>query len=498
MVPPDDAIPFRYDPDPPRQAADGDDTDGEPRPKSFLLRDDPFAAMEAGPVDSKGDSFPIDRREPEQPTGPVARVVSAEEVKRLRKQVKKQKKRRPGKLLVKHPPSKERDARVAALRLRGQEARRKAGHAPPADSPYANQRHPDLDEIGDYELSDEASRDAVRDEFALDAVSASSAANDYRQEYDLAPEPEPPKPLRPLKPKPTHVVGRRPCRTCGYDLQGLELKGRCPECGTPVVVSKDTANVAFANSTWARKLVLGLWLIVGGIIGSIFLNIVASAVSVDGWSAEFAQAGVGVVSTILIFVGTWLATEPDPSGRGEDEYGTSRKAIRIGYGIESGLHVLALIVFIAMPYNARMQTMFGGLELLGGLFGVVALFFMLKYLGHLARRIPEPMLADRSELLFWGYGGSNAALTGIALAILSIDLIWGVSSSTGPGVGASIGGVVALVCMAVIVAIVWIVFGVMYLLLLARMAAAIDAQRRWGDEYGHLNSPPPPPKPGEY
>jgi predicted RNA-binding Zn-ribbon protein involved in translation (DUF1610 family) len=60
----------------------------------------------------------------------------------------------------------------------------------------------------------------------------------------------------------THVAATTirhtlPCTTCGYDLEGLEARGVCPECGTPIVESLtarlDAATARFEDMPNPRR-----------------------------------------------------------------------------------------------------------------------------------------------------------------------------------------------------------------------------------------------------
>src|SRR5690242_2831255 len=48
------------------------------------------------------------------------------------------------------------------------------------------------------------------------------------------------------------------CRRCGYNLRGLPLDGRCPECATPVGLSLRGDLIRFSDPRWSARVVGGL------------------------------------------------------------------------------------------------------------------------------------------------------------------------------------------------------------------------------------------------
>ena len=59
---------------------------------------------------------------------------------------------------------------------------------------------------------------------------------------------------------------------------------------------------------------------------------------------------LGLVGGLLALYGTWLLTEPDPSGIGEDRYANSRKVIRLALlvGLPLGSAVLLPAALLAL------------------------------------------------------------------------------------------------------------------------------------------------------
>lgn len=60
------------------------------------------------------------------------------------------------------------------------------------------------------------------------------------------------------------------CRKCAYNLRGLSLAGRCPECGSPVGVSVQGNLLRYSDPAWIDALAKGLWITLWAIVASLF------------------------------------------------------------------------------------------------------------------------------------------------------------------------------------------------------------------------------------
>jgi hypothetical protein len=188
------------------------------------------------------------------------------------------------------------------------------------------------------------------------------------------------------------------CRRCGYNLRGLEVSGRCPECNSDVALSMQSDMLSFANPYWLRTLARGATVLCVGLslgllfsLGSFLLprfvrwpNYPFLIASIFGWP-------------VVMLAGLWLVTAPDPVGLGEINYGRSRRFVRIG-------QLIGLV--LAIPYGT------GGLPVTASS-GVFLLFLLLHlgrnglriavdiafydYLGKFAARIPSNSLARQAR-----------------------------------------------------------------------------------------------------
>lgn len=112
------------------------------------------------------------------------------------------------------------------------------------------------------------------------------------------------------------VEGALTCFECLYDLRGLPLQGRCPECGVDIVASLRPDRWDHANPGWRSRVMLGLiiapveyaWL-VGSFLASAFLHFNGSLALLIVY---------GGMATWAVLSGWLIASSeprPDASGR---------------------------------------------------------------------------------------------------------------------------------------------------------------------------------------
>jgi hypothetical protein len=268
------------------------------------------------------------------------------------------------------------------------------------------------------------------------------------------------------------VVTDLPCRKCAYNLRTLSINSRCPECGTAVGYSAQGDLLRFSDPTWVMNLHRGVVMILSAIavvVVGVILTAVVDGVRARG-TAELLGALVILAGYLLYVVGSWLLTEPDPSGLGEQEYGTARKVIRVTL-IIGVLDSLLDVVDLGFTVPPGLSSVFLIFTTLAGIASVVGTFAQLQYVGKLATRIPDEKVTRRAHFLKWAFAVSYGA---IILGTAIVALI-------GPGTGgASVGGgVIGVGCFMGLAVLALLVFSIMYLLMLDRLRKALKEQAQY-------------------
>jgi hypothetical protein len=272
------------------------------------------------------------------------------------------------------------------------------------------------------------------------------------------------------------VAADVPCRKCSYNLRGQEVSARCPECGAPVGVALHGPLLRYGHPQWVRNLARGTAFVFWGMILNLVVTVVSVVVAIA--AGPLVAKVVDVAAGLVYLYGAWLLTEPDPSGTGEDRYGTARKIIRITLVVGLAQNVFAVLTqrTVAAPPVA---VALGAASVAAGLVGVVGQFATLRYLERLAERIPEPRLASRANLLFWGYGCTRAGMVVVGGLSTLLGLVTSRrAAATMPG-GGMIGLFMGLGCMSFASFLGVVVFGIMFLVLLYRLQLEFDRQAEY-------------------
>jgi hypothetical protein len=255
-------------------------------------------------------------------------------------------------------------------------------------------------------------------------------------------------------------------------LRSLSVDGLCPECATPVALSLRGDLLRNSDPEWLRLLRIGIY----GIISSDVLAIVALLMSRAFLGVHYSRSMYWLVRSIVCgisFLGIWLITIPDPSGMGEDRYGLSRKIIRITLITE--VAQLFLIFFrdttAATPLIRQFLDYASALASVANLVGDFAFY---NYVRKLAVRIPADDISARAGSLIYSLGIPSAIVTLFGVAIRLTTL----SSRT------ILNKWSAFVCVLGLAFVALVVFGILYLVMLGKLAgklreSEISARRLW-------------------
>jgi hypothetical protein len=235
----------------------------------------------------------------------------------------------------------------------------------------------------------------------------------------------------------------------------------------------------FSDPKWVRKLARGARLIILAVAIAFFGVLIGTALTAAvGAQWAFLIYGVMILAYGLNLAGSWLLTEPDPSGIGEDKYGSSRKIIRFSLlvGIISAVLQLG---DAAMPLPPGVTTVLGIVQVIASLVGAIGWIALLDYLAKLAERIPDGFLAKRARFLKVTLGGSY---------ILFVLLSMGMQLMLTPGTAPS----PALPCLSGILGLIMLVLLIMYLLMVEKLGKQFKAQAAFAEASWAAVATPPP------
>ena len=308
-------------------------------------------------------------------------------------------------------------------------------------------------------------------------------------------EPTAPSPIAPPTvpvPPPLPTAGRReveydeagriaediPCRRCGYNLRGLDPRSACPECSTAVGRSIHGDLLQFCDPSWLERVARGLRLIIIGILADIGFGIVSvgviAAFTTPNVAPRVAAAAISAGISLIMVLGVWLLTTPDPGQPpGEPSLSARRLArwcmtaqvagapLQMIGNVGWGNPMTALTLSLAITMAAAMAL--GIVVLVGNAAGLI-------YLRKLALRIPGPSLARQTAIGMWGYVSSGALGTVVGIAYMLMMPRW-----MAPGGAPGIGGVgVAFAALGgCVVGLGSLVFGIWILVLLFLYGGAL-------------------------
>ncbi len=211
------------------------------------------------------------------------------------------------------------------------------------------------------------------------------------------------------------------CIRCSYNLRGLRPSGNCPECGTPVEDSLRGFLLRHAAPEYVEQLRQGLSLI----LNSILLTVALLAAMILAMFAIPPTVGPRVVEgiiqlamlvpSLMMLVGYWKYTAPDPGFVGSEDPRAARKVLRIVTIAGAAITALdAMMTFMGASSNISAPLVGGGpvaataldfAALVVGIAGlVVALaqyFSGMKYTAWVASRVPDEWIIKRSNTYLW-------------------------------------------------------------------------------------------------
>ena len=255
------------------------------------------------------------------------------------------------------------------------------------------------------------------------------------------------------------------CRKCQYNLRGLLVESRCPECGSPVTLSTRGDSIMYSDPSWIGRLHFGVVVILCG-LGVMIAGTGFRALNLNLRIVDYLIPQTVISSSsFIVALGYWFLTTPDPSGIGEDIYGKSRRIVRLTVSI--GLIDacwMAIEREASLPPVAAIITAFG--VTVCGAVGLVGNIAELHFLSKLAMRIPDLKLHDIAKFLRYWLGIPLVIVYSVAWTI-RLQFFLGLPAARGP-----------LKLVAGFTMLFVFIFGAKYLLTLNRFRKQFKAQRQ--------------------
>lgn len=197
----------------------------------------------------------------------------------------------------------------------------------------------------------------------------------------------------------------RNCVRCSYNLRGLPIDGKCPECGSPIADSLKGILLQFASPEYLQKVAGGLSLILNGILLMVVAVILSFALVAALRTAGAALIGQGlqIIASVMMLIGYWKYTEPDPGFIGTESPGSARSVARIA--VLASLVILALQTALGAASVNAARAPFALAILLLALASTVAaavqFFAIMRYTRWVAGRVPDAFMVRRTRTYMW-------------------------------------------------------------------------------------------------
>jgi len=259
------------------------------------------------------------------------------------------------------------------------------------------------------------------------------------------------------------------CRGCSYNVRGLHQGGKCPECGTPVGLSIRGNLLRYSDPAWVDKLSRGVDLILWGLLAALLASVAGMVlvIAMGPRRGQILAHIIGVLASLIGFIGAWLLTTPDPGSSEQPQTVTAGKIVRFALVFAMVQNLLS-IVSTGEKLQPFFSAMIGILLIIAVLIGVIGEIARLYYFEKLATRIPDESLVIRARTIKWGYGIS-LAVAGIfgAAAVLVTQVMkqnprGGIMMATG--------------CISGLGGLVLLGFMIVYIIMLFQFRKALKAQ----------------------
>lgn len=215
--------------------------------------------------------------------------------------------------------------------------------------------------------------------------------------------------------KPVQAESGTWCVRCGASLGGRGSHGECPKCGAPVWLSLHGDWLCVRHPAWLRRVRRAMTLWIWALLITVVLNVVRS---VTPWIWSFlwdrgyfatgyfryegiAAQLVGLVATLLAWVAAFVLTSVNPATIVSEPRWTLRRLIRMLVPAVITLWALRKSMFY-LPVEVPESFDFASTLLYTFADAAVDLG-LIAYLRDLCHRLPDRKLERRLVIVFWGF-----------------------------------------------------------------------------------------------
>lgn len=202
------------------------------------------------------------------------------------------------------------------------------------------------------------------------------------------------------------------CRECAYDLRGLSVDSRCPECGTPIYLSASRGQLQFSPPRWIARQRLGVLLTMlgSGAFVAVFALVLIAVITVLT-RGVVTQMTITIGSLLPIVppaglmltgVGWWLCDAPDPSLLDAARTRRNRIALQL---LGPPLLIMGAVWFIdlscGLPDALEETSRVLAITAVAAFF--VGTFNQLRLIENLAKRMSDRMLTGVARIVAIGF-----------------------------------------------------------------------------------------------
>jgi len=227
------------------------------------------------------------------------------------------------------------------------------------------------------------------------------------------------------------IRGDQACEHCGYNLRGLRMGGRCPECGTGIIYRRDP-NIPFHEMPLSliRSFRTSAWLASVSNVGVVVMLFIAPWAPIPPRQVSLMTMAV----TVLWIVAVWRLTPPldQPQAASHGFGRQSRPRLAARWLQLAWLGVIATGVVGVGPFftSPRLLVVAGACWLTG----MVGLFALAVLLGRLAGWMRDEFAERTFSLAIYGPATGGVLL----LFFILLGLVTGSSLVVPIGIGLSV------------------------------------------------------------